>query len=191
MRPTARSLRAGIALLLLLGAAPLAAQSACLGVAVDGVAGPVIFADALETGDTSRWGGPALPTWSTAATEDLAITLDFDPALAGEHVVELRWHLPGNALYQSAALPFTAGDSLQSAARVLPGYPFPLAVRTLAVRSLRGVAGDSPTLALVERLPVAGTSITESGLWGDWRVEVFLDGGEEPCVAPLDFRLEP
>jgi len=41
------------------------------------------------------------------------------------------------------------------------------------------------------RLPVAGTSIMASGLYGRWRVIPHLDGGREPCGEALGFVIKP
>ena len=39
------------------------------------------------------------------------------------------------------------------------------------------------------RLPVAGTFIATSSLFGKWRVVPYLDDDPEPCAAPSVFRL--
>ena len=41
------------------------------------------------------------------------------------------------------------------------------------------------------RLPVAGTSIMASGLYGKWRVVPHLDDRAEPCGRGRSFRLQP
>jgi hypothetical protein len=40
------------------------------------------------------------------------------------------------------------------------------------------------------RLPVAGTFIATSSLFGTWRVVPYIDDDTEPCAAPSVFRLE-
>jgi hypothetical protein len=41
-------------------------------------------------------------------------------------------------------------------------------------------------------LPVAGTTIVTNSLYGDWKVEAFLDGERDtPCSKPLSFTIEP
>lgn len=170
------------------GAPPLAAQSSCLGVAVTGVAGPAIFADGFESGGTAAWTAPVAPSYSTGATGDLAAVVDLDPALTGEHLLELRWTLAGGALYQSVAVPVTLGAEVPAGAtRRVPGYPFPVRVATASPAA----AGESPALAVTSSLPVAGTSIVDAALWGDWQLTAYLDGAESPCAAPAAFRLEP
>lgn len=44
---------------------------------------------------------------------------------------------------------------------------------------------------LAARLSVAGTQITNHGLFGEWRAEVYVDGSETPCLRPLEFSIEP
>jgi hypothetical protein len=172
----------------LVRAAPLAAQSSCLSVAVSGVPSPRIFADGFESGDTAAWGAPAAPAFSTTATEDLAATVELDPATTGEHLLELRWTLGAEQLYQSVAVPVTAGSAVRpGAARRVAGYPFPVAV----AKAVPSRAAESPALAVTSSLPVAGTSIVDAALWGNWQLTAYLDGAEQPCAAPALFRLEP
>jgi len=40
------------------------------------------------------------------------------------------------------------------------------------------------------RLPVAGTFISTSSLFGKWRVVPYIDDDPEPCAAPSVFRIE-
>ena len=179
--------------ILLLGL-PLAAASAdgsCPELSVHGVAGPTIFLDDFESGDTSAWGVPFVPRYSTVATIDLTVEVGVDGALAGDHLLTLAWRLPGGGLYQSVAVPFTvaetAGSGTAPPARRVAGYPFPVATRVAHQRS-----GEAPGGALLveDRLPVAGTSIVEASLWGEWQLDVRLDDEDAVC-ASTNFRMEP
>lgn len=173
----------------LAGAAlPLAAQPLCLGLELAGTAGPAIFVDGFESGDALRWSEPVVPGFSTTATDDLAVTVEIDGAATGDHLLELRWFLPGGGLYQSVAVPFAAGVAPAAAGRRIAGYPFPVEVRA-ATEQVRD--GFGSVFAVADRLPVAGSSIVEAALWGEWRVEAFLDGGAEPCTSAVAFRMEP
>lgn len=177
-----------VGLALLCGAHPLSAQGPCLNVSVSGAAGPSIFGDGFESGGTAAWTAPASPAYSTAATDDLAVRVDLDPALTGDHLLELRWTLATGQLYQSVTVPVTLGAEVPAgAARHVPGYPFPVRVATAGPAP----AGESPALAVTSSLPVAGTSIVDAALWSDWRLTAYLDGAETPCAAPAAFRLEP
>lgn len=168
--------------------APVAAQGGCLAIALSGVAGPAVFADGFESGDALRWSDPGLPAFSTAATDDLGIAVDLDGGTTGDHLLELTWYLPGERLYQSVAVPFTAGVAPAASQRRVDGYPFPVPVRP-AVENRRPQLGSVVTVA--DRLPVAGSSIADAALWGEWRVEARLDGAAEPCAPAVAFRMEP
>ena len=48
--------------------------------------------------------------------------------------------------------------------------------------------GDHRPVSVVTALPVAGSSITDAGLYGDWCVEVFLDDEDAP-IARRGFEL--
>jgi hypothetical protein len=41
------------------------------------------------------------------------------------------------------------------------------------------------------RLPVAGTTIVTSSLYGRWSVVPYLGGTDEPCGRPLSFWIDP
>jgi hypothetical protein len=56
------------------------------------------------------------------------------------------------------------------------GYP-----RPLKVQNARGQAHGPDKLLVVAALPVGGTSITTASLYGEWQVEAYLDGAEQPC----------
>ena len=44
---------------------------------------------------------------------------------------------------------------------------------------------------MTARLPVAGTQITQRGLYGRWSVVPYLDGAEGPCGPAGSFTLGP
>lgn len=168
-------------------AAPARSADECLSIGISGALGPHIFSDAFESGNLLAWGVPAPPSFALVATGDLAVEVTLDATVTGEHLLELRWRLPGGQLYQSVAVPFTDAAAVAGSTRAVPGYPFP--VPQVAVRP----AGESFAVGasiVASALPVAGTSIVETGLTGLWRLEAFLDGSETPCGAPVDFRLE-
>jgi hypothetical protein len=60
--------------------------------------------------------------------------------------------------------------------------------QVLDTRAVRGRAGFSRYEA---RLPVAGSSIMTSGLYGRWRVVPHADGAREPCGTGRGFVIHP
>jgi hypothetical protein len=135
--------------------------------------------------------------------------------LEGDHLLQLKVLTPNGFLYQVITVPFVSsapaagpggsrqtrtrdtsvGDAqLASAAasspppRYVPGFP-----RPLPVQRLRPVAGDTANRIQYEldaRLPVAGTSITLSSLYGRWTVQPYLDGRPDPCGPATRFTIE-
>jgi hypothetical protein len=71
--------------------------------------------------------------------------------------------------------------------RLVEGFPEPLAVQRLV--PVRGDAADPTQYEVVARLPVAGTSITLSSLYGRWRVEPSLDAQPGPCGPATEFTI--
>jgi hypothetical protein len=135
---------------------------------------------------------PRNMTFSSRETLDLLLRPRFRQNVQGDHLMQLKVFTPGGFLYQVIAVPFVgAADARgqQAAAppaRVVPGYPRPLEVQQLVL--VRG----STTRAEYElraRLPVAGTSITLSSIYGTWSVQAFLDGRAEPCGPATRFTI--
>ena len=69
----------------------------------------------------------------------------------------------------------------------VPGYPKPLPVQRLVP-----AAGDTRAhvhYGVSATLPVAGTSITLSSLYGRWTVQTYLDGQPAPCGPASRFTI--
>jgi hypothetical protein len=122
--------------------------------------------------------------------------------VTGDHLMRFKVTTPGGFLYQVIAVPFAGaaprgsggairmdagatGSPPAAATRVVPGYPRPLPVQTLAPVEVDGARH----YAVSARLPVAGTSITQSSLYGRWTVESYLDDGKEPCGSATRFTI--
>jgi hypothetical protein len=111
-----------------------------------------------------------LPTFSASSVLDLKIETTLSQALKGPHSVEFRLSTPNGHLYQ--ALPATV-----------------LAPSPSSDRRNRRVAKQQTASAM---LPVAGTTIVSSSLYGVWKVEAFLDGETSvACAKPSSFVIEP
>jgi hypothetical protein len=120
--------------------------------------------------------------------------LDFETRLErklrdGDHVLHFKVVTPSGFLYQDLAMPFTwekpgrRGKSAVAPAATALGAP----VQALGnPRDGRDPARQS----LRARLPVAGTSITMSSLYGRWTVQAFLDDHTRPCSPPRVFAIQ-
>jgi len=131
-----------------------------------------------------------------SATEIL--DLEFGVLLPGnleaEHLVELKVHTPRGHLYQSLTVPFTAqcqppDDSSRPGQgpqmRSVPNHPYPVEEKETVRVHFQGRRYARVTA----RLPVAGTSITISSLYGQWSVEAYLDGSNATCSPKRSFTL--
>ena len=136
-------------------------------------------------------------TYSSRQILDLQFQARLRQDLQGDHLMQFKVLTPGGFLYQVITVPFVgsapddrepAARSRQGAAaraaappppRYVPGYPRPLDVQRLVP-----VVGDTAArtqYAVKANLPVAGTSITLSSLYGRWSVQSYLDGQPAPC----------
>jgi hypothetical protein len=140
---------------------------------------------------------------------DLQLRARLRQNLGGDHLLRLKVFTPGGFLYQEIAVPFVAAATPDRQARrarartgaaaratSLPpppprpvaGYPRPLEVQRLV--PVRGDATSPVQYEVVSRLPVAGTSITTSSLFGRWSVEPYLDGETAPCGPAVRFTIQ-
>ncbi len=146
----------------------------------------------VQVAASDRAAPPKDMTFSSRQTLDLVLRPRVRHILQGDHLIELKVFTPGGFLYQSIAVPFVGAvqttheqPSAAPPPRAVPGYPRPLEVQRLVpVRS--GTRGE---YELIARLPVAGTSITQSSIYGTWSVQAFLDGQAEPCGPVTRFTI--
>lgn len=123
--------------------------------------------------------------FSATHTVDMTVSILFNPRdMKTEHVVELRFYTPKGNLYQSIAVPVAAMGK-QPETRMLADYPRAKAqvVPTIVVKKdVKYAKADFP-------FPVGGTLIVSNSLYGQWRVEAYVDGEAAPCGAPAYFYI--
>lgn len=152
--------------------------------AVDLTPGNAVVGGAcLATAVSSPQGEPS-SSGAYLATEildlEFATTLSVGP-IPGDHLLRLRVETPSGHLYQQLDVPIsTDAASLQ---RAVPGYP-----RALPVQGIGHNEGTQPTATAL--LPVAGTAIVHSSLYGTWKVTPYLDDETVACGPSQTFRVE-
>ena len=173
---------AGIVALALLPAAATAGEL-CTGIEVR--SGSLIFGDGFESGDLSAWSAGDVRFQATRIL-DLDFEVRFAGGFTGDHVLHLKLLTPKGHHYQTLTAP-VATAARAGAMRRVEGYPRPLKVRV--ARPARGrTAGET---AVVQQLPVAGTSIVASALYGTWTVTAYLDDATEACGPAASFVVTP
>ena len=129
----------------------------------------------------------------TSQVLDLEFATELQRATYGTHVLHFKVTTPSGFLYQDLAMPFHwprpghggsrehDKDSVMKAAATAPGAQ----VQPLGLARGRGLGARQ----VRARLPVAGTSITMSTLYGRWSVQAFLDDLARPCSPAAAFTL--
>ena len=113
---------------------------------------------------------------------DLDLRVRLASTVSGEHLLRVEVNTPKGHLYQTLTVPFTTDRSPTKALRAVDGFPRPLAVQQTETVPEEGKAqGDKASQSVVARLPVAGTSIVHSSLYGKWTAEAYLDDETESC----------
>ena len=143
-----------------------------------GLEGPVrlAFEGLRPTGQALRGGDH----FSAKALRDLLILVEYRALTPGPHTQRLLLYLPEGALYQQFTTAFESGEAAKGQAPALPA-------------SSRAPQAHHEELGMEQvttRLPVGGTWITQYGLYGTWRVAVYLDQARTPVVHRT-FVLEP
>jgi hypothetical protein len=168
-----------------------------------GIAGPVSALPASQACSAIEVTAPGLRKqprglrFSTRQILDLEFETRLERPVYGDHLLRFKVLTPNGFLYQELTAPFSwrkphDGRGPQEnpkaaatlTARAVPGFASALPVQQLGVMS-HGRPRDS----VRARLPVAGTSITMSTLYGRWTVQAFLDDRERPCSAPRPFTI--
>ena len=131
---------------------------------------------------------------------DLQLGALLGSRIRGEHVLNLKLYTPKGHLYQQLDVPFRGGSASATAetaaastvsetgqrTRRVEGYPQPMAEQELvAARTATG----QRAYRVAAHLPVAGTSITTSSLYGKWKVVPFIDESPKPCGAATAFSI--
>ena len=134
---------------------------------------------------------PREPRFSTREILDL----DFETRLErkvqdGDHVLHFKVVTPGGFLYQDLATPFTWGKPGRRGRSAVEPAATAKGVPVLAPSNPHE-GRDPARQSLRARLPVAGTSITMSSLYGRWAVQAFLDDQTRPCSPPRVFAIQP
>ncbi len=159
-----------------------AGEPVCTGIEVR--AGTLIFGDGFESGDVSAWGSDEARFQATRIL-DLDLEVHFAAGFTGDHVLHVKLLTPRGHHYQTLSVPI-ATVARGAGERRVEGYPRPLAVRVT-----RPVRGGSSETAVALRLPVAGTSIVASALYGTWTASAYLDNATEACGPSASFVLTP
>jgi hypothetical protein len=131
--------------------------------------------------------------FSTREVLDLAFETELERQVYGEHLLHFKVFTPSGFLYQDLAMPFNwkrprrgphEREAVVPAASVSPsGLP----VQQLGTSSPDGRGRGRQSVEA--RLPVAGTSITMSTLYGRWSVQAFLDDHARPCSPASVFTI--
>ncbi len=124
-----------------------------------------IFVSSPEAATTRR----KKPKFSAAEIMDIQLQALVSRKLTGHHSLEFKIYTPKGNLYQSMTLQFDADAPIPEGARR----------RSRRFQEVNAV------------LPVAGTSIVTSSMYGTWKVEAFLDGDERRCSRPRKFTIQP
>ncbi|HEV7238227.1 MAG TPA: hypothetical protein VGQ36_03225 [Thermoanaerobaculia bacterium] len=136
-----------------------------------------------------KFGSLDAPAFSAAAVLDLKFAIVFSKKVAEQfsavHIVEFRVYTPQGHLYQSLSIPMTNDGRLSGERHHVPGYPDPMPVQVLQPIHRGGGHGMFAEVTL----PVAGTSIVGSSLYGTWKAEAFVADEIAPCSQRASFTI--
>ena len=133
-------------------------------------------------------GKAAGSTLAATTVEDVVFTIKLRKAISGDHVVTLKVYMPEGNLYQSLGTPVSLTGSQRRGKRPVPGYPFPLDIQ-MAMPITTGSDSDKQLVEVT--MPLAGTAIVSNSIYGDWKVDLYLDDAQQACADRVSFRIGP
>jgi hypothetical protein len=148
-------------------------------------------------------------TFSSREVLDLRLEARLRRTLRGPHVLRFKVLTPAGFLYQVVTVPFVgtterrpaeAGDAAPAEAVATRVEAEPTRAEPAAATRVEpeaaaahtepvAAAGHTRGQSVSALLPVAGTSITQSSLFGRWTVEPYLDDEAEACGPPARFTI--
>ena len=146
-------------------------------------------------------------TYSSRQILDLQFQARLRQDLQGDHLMQFKVLTPGGFLYQVLTVPFVGTAPAPDAshargtgplgsrhpgsrpAAAPGGAGLPEAAARAEAGPHHGRHADAPYYSVSAALPVAGTSITLSSLYGRWTVQAYLDGQPEPCGPATRFTI--
>lgn len=127
-----------------------------------------------------------LASFSAARVADLEFGVIIPPRPTQPDHFQIRLFTPAGHLYQAVDLPVARPGNSPEAARSLPGYPFPVPVA-------QPESADDVNRGAVRvrtRVPLGGTLVSTSSLYGRWRAEGWAASDRAPC-ATVSFEVSP
>ncbi len=116
-------------------------------------------------------------TFSATQILDLDFRVKLRPETSGEHILRVDLRTPKGHHYQTLTVPFSTDASLAGTTRRVEGFPRPLEVQTADTAAVDGVRVPRVDV----QLPVAGTAIVHSALYGRWTAIAYLDDETASC----------
>ena len=143
---------------------------------------------AVAVSSEQKGGGKFETTFSATQVIDVDFSIVFTPGAAkrfldGNHTVEFRILTPRGHLYQSMTIPFTADPARKGEKVKVEGYPDPM--------PLRVTESVDNHVRVFARMPVAGTPIITSSVYGTWTAQAYVDGETVPCAKAATFTMTP
>ncbi|MGH9391805.1 MAG: hypothetical protein ACRD1Z_19560 [Vicinamibacteria bacterium] len=115
---------------------------------------------------TKRRSKKKAPTFSASSILDLKL----EAAVKGQHQLEFKVYTPKGHLYQSLTAAMMGAPTASDGRR----------------------QRESQKRTASATLPVAGTTIVTNSLYGEWKVEAYLDGERDTaCAKPRFFVIAP
>ena len=121
---------------------------------------------------------------------DLVFKIEVSDGLKGDELLELRVFTPKQHLYETFTIPI-AEQPVPGSAKLVDGYPRPLAVRPIKTIAETNVQSKRTSLKRIVEIPfpVAGTTIVHHSLYGKWRLEAALNKDDYRVCGPAHFFL--
>ncbi|MFV1979851.1 MAG: hypothetical protein ACC655_01745 [Rhodothermia bacterium] len=141
----------------------------------------------IEGFDGTRYVRPQRQGFSASEILDVVFKARLSRCTKGEYLLELKLYTPNGHLYQILSVPVTIDTGSKKQSVMVKGYPKPVEQQSIETDAEQGKKRNFVTTSL----PVAGTFITTNSLYGEWKIEAFLDGKPLRLVGKRRFTIRP
>jgi hypothetical protein len=135
----------------------------------------------IDVGSTPERSVSRPPTFSAGDILDVNFTVRLQSGRPVPPALVLKVYTPNGHLYQETTFP-VAAPGFAPRARAVAGRHF-------AMKEAPVISGPGPATVAAPPLPVAGTLISQSSLYGSWRVTAGAANSSKVCSAR--FTVEP
>lgn len=125
-------------------------------------------------------------SFSARQTTDVLLNVIFQTPVTEEYVVTITVYTPKGHLYRTIDMPVVVDTGHAPGTRRITGYRNPVPAQT--TRHME-IDGERLRQVITATLPLAGSTIVSSSLYGKWRAQVSVNTTGQLCTGEVKFEI--